>query len=187
MMKKVVFAAVVAAVLTGCQTRITAEKFAEVAHPVEKVVQVNGEDRVIVERYQVTSGGWYATARSPLYATEALDGLALGVETNGAVRLALQSYSRDVSTNAVAMVGELFTGGAKLATAIADAYVKIAGGGAQVGTVAGIGAKVMRYFSEKGGDVSKATVETVGDKVRVCDGGVCIDCDAAGVCSECSL
>ena len=102
-LKAISFCAAVAAA-TGCQTRITATKHAEVAHPVQKVVQVNGEDMLIVDNYQVTSGGWDATARSPLYATEALSGLELGVETNGSVRLSLNSYNRCLITNSVVMV-----------------------------------------------------------------------------------
>ena len=71
----------------GCQTRITAEKFAEVAHPIQAVVQTNGVDVVITTGYMVTSGGWYATARSPLYAKEELRGLNIGVSTNGTVSM----------------------------------------------------------------------------------------------------
>ena len=71
-MHKIMLIAAIAAALTGFQTRITATKNAEVAHPIQHVVKVNGEDQVIVDQYQVTSGGWEATARSPLYSTEAL-------------------------------------------------------------------------------------------------------------------
>ena len=81
------FAAIAATVaIAGCQTRITAEKYAEVVTPIQKVVKVNGEDVVITANALVSSGGWYATARSPLWATEALSGLSLGVATNGTGR-----------------------------------------------------------------------------------------------------
>ena len=191
-MKKLVFAAIAVAlgiVGTGCQTRITAEKYAEQVLPIQKVVKVNGEDQVITEHYQIASGGWYATARSPLYATEALEGLDLGVATNGTVHLSLSKYSRDLSTNSVVMVREMFSGGAQLVTAIGDAYVKIAGGGAQATTVLDVAQKVYAAFTSAGGDAGKAVVSTDGatGKLTVSDGTKCVECDAAGNCSECSL
>lgn len=172
-----------AATMTGCQTRITATKNAEVAHPIQHVVKVNGEDQVIVDQYQVTSGGWEATARSPLYATEALDGLDLGVGTNGTVYLRLGSYNRDLSTNSVAMVREMFSGGAQLVTAIGDAYVKIAGGGAQADTVLSIAKKAYTAFTGGGGDPSKASVSDDGKTLSISDGSICTTCTADGTCS----
>lgn len=182
-MKQLMLLAALAAVLTGCQTRITATKNAEVAHPIQKVVQVNGQDQVIVDHYQVTSGGWEATARSPLYAKEELKGLEIGVETNGTVRLSLGTYDRDLSTNAVAMVDTMFKGGANLALAIGDAYVKIAGGGAQADTVTSVVKKVYSAFASGGGDPKKATVTTEGDKLTISDGSVCTTCTPDGQCT----
>ena len=176
-------AAACAAALAGCQTRITATKNAEVAHPIQKVVQVNGEDKIIVDHYQVTSGGWEATARSPLYATEALSGLELGVETNGSVRLSLNSYTRDLSTNSVVMVKEMFSGGAQLAIAIGDAYTKIAGGGAQASTVMDVAAKVYNAFTSGGGNPEKASVTATADAIKVSDGSTCTTCTADGTCT----
>ena len=191
-MNKLIMAALVAAVgigMVGCQTRITAEKYAEQVLPIQKVVKVNGEDQVITEHYQIASGGWYATARSPLYATEALEGLEIGVETNGHVHLELAKYKRDVSTNAVVMVDGLMRNGANLVTAIGDAYVKIAGGGAQAATVMDVAEKCYQFFADKGGDVSKATVavDEASKKLTISDGSKCVECDAAGNCTECTL
>ena len=185
-MNKVMFSAIVAAFgigLTGCQTRITAEKYPEQVLPIQKVVKVNGEDQVITEHYQIASGGWYATARSPLYATEALEGLAISVSTNGTVSLDLNKYERDLSTNAVVMVEKMFKGGADLALAIGDAYVKIAGGGAQADTVTEVVKKVYGAFTSGGGDPSKATVATEGDKLTISDGSVCTTCTPDGNCT----
>ena len=182
----VALAACAAAVMTGCQTRITATKNAEVAHPVQEVVNVNGEDRVINRCYMVTSGGWEATARSPLWASETLKGLEIGVATNGTVTMSIAKYGRDLSTNAVTMTKEMFSGGAQLATAVGDAYVKIAGGGAQADTVLNVTKKVISYFTSKGGDASKATVTTEDGKVKVTDGTTCVSCDKDGNCAECS-
>lgn len=172
-------------VLTGCQTKITATKNAEVAHPIQEVVKVNGEDQVINKSYQVTSGGWEATARSPLWAAETLKGLSLGVETNGTVRLDLDVYGRDLSTNAVSMTREMFSGGAQLAIAIGDAYCKIAGGGAQADTVTKVVAKAYNLFKGSGGDESKATVTTDPQTgtIKVTDGTTCVTCDKSGNCT----
>jgi hypothetical protein len=170
----------------GCQTRITAEKFAEVAHPIQAVVQTNGVDVVITTGYMVTSGGWYATARSPLYAKEELRGLNIGVSTNGTVSLALDSYERDLSTNAVVMVKTIFDGSANLALAVAKAYATISTGGATDASSALV-SKVVSYFKSKGGDPGKSTVTAEGDKITVTDGTTCVQCDAAGNCSECSI
>ena len=184
-MSKIVFAAMVAAVAVGCQTRITAEKHAEQALPIQEKVTVNGEDVLIVKGYQIASGGWYATARSPLYAAEALDGLEIGVHTNGSVTLSIAKYQRDLSTNAVAMVDGMAKNGANLVTAIGEAYVKIAGGGAQAESVMSVARKAYGLFADGGGDVSKANVSVDAGKVRICDGERCVECDAGGNCSEC--
>lgn len=191
-MNKLMLLAALAAALTGCQTRITATKHAEAVHPIQRVVQVNGQDQVIVDRYQVSSGGWEATARSPLYATEALDGLSIDVETNGTVRLDLNRYHRDLSTNSVTMTKTMFDGGASLMTAIGEAYVKIAGGGAQADTILSVARKVYNDFALAGGDATKATVTVEDGKVKVTDGSVCTTgtpdgtC-TTGTCTDCTL
>ena len=182
-MHKIMLIAAIAAALTGCQTRITATKNAEVAHPIQHVVKVNGEDQVIVDQYQVTSGGWEATARSPLYSNEALEGLSISVSTNGTVSLDLNKYDRDLSANAVVMVEKMFKGGADLALAIGDAYVKIAGGGAKADTVTAFVKKAYAEFTGGGGDPSKATVATEGDKLTISDGTTCTTCTPDGNCT----
>ena len=189
-MKKIMFAALVGCVaFAGCQTRITAEKFPEQVLPIQKVVKVNGEDQVITENYQIASGGWYATAREPLYSDRALEGLEIGVSTNGMVFMKLGNYRSNLSTNAVAMVDGMFRNGANLALAIGDAYCKIAGGGAQAATVMDVAAKCINFFADKGGDVSKAkvTVDEAAKKLTVSDGTTCVECNEAGVCTDCQI
>lgn len=188
-MKKLMFAALVAAVAAGCQTRITAEKFPEQVLPIQQKVTVNGEDQLITTHYQIASGGWYATARSPLYATEGLEGLEIGVETNGSVRLSLAKYERDLSTNATVMVDGLMRNGANLVTAIGNAYVKIAGGGAQAATVMDVAASCYKFFADNGGDASKAkvAVDEAAKKLTISDGAVCVECNEAGVCRDCQV
>lgn len=186
LIKLAALAGVAVSMCAGCQTRITAEKFAENAHPIQAVVTTNGVDVVITTGYMVTSGGWYATARSPLYAKEELRGLNIGVSTNGMVTLALDSYDRDLSTNAVVMVKTIFDGSANLALAVAKAYATISTGGTSE-AASSIASKVANYFKSKGGDERKSTVTAEGDKLTVTDGTTCVQCDAAGNCSECSI
>lgn len=189
MNKLAIVSCLAALALVGCQTRITAEKHPEQVLPIQEKVTVNGEDRIITTHYQIASGGWYATARSPLYAAEALSGLEIGVHTNGSVQLKLEKYDRDLSTNSVAMVDGMFKNGANLVTAIGDAYVKIAGGGAQAETVLATASKAFNYFTGKGGDASKATVyvDEEAKKLKISDGSTCVECDAAGVCTDCEI
>ena len=189
MKKTIIVSCLASFVLGGCQTRITAEKYPEQVLPIQKVVKVNGEDQLITTHYQIASGGWYATARSPLYATEGLEGLEIGVETNGSVRLSLAKYDRDLSTNATVMVDGLMRNGANLVTAIGDAYAKIAGGGAQAATVMDVAASCYKFFADKGGDASKATVtvDDAANKLTISDGSVCVECNEAGVCTDCQI
>lgn len=191
-MNKVLFAAIVMAFgigMTGCQTRITAEKFPEQVFQIQEKVTVDGKEQLITKNIIRASGGWYATARSPLYATEGLKGLEIGVHTNGSVTLALGEYKRDLSTNSVVMVEKMFSGGAQLAVAIGDAYCKIAGGGAQADTVMTTAANAVKLFTDKGGDPTKATVTTdeAAKTITVSDGSTCVECNEAGVCTECQI
>ena len=190
-MNKLVFAALVAAFgigLTGCQTTITAEKHPEQVILIQEKVTVNGTEQIITKDAKIASGGWYATARSPLYADEALEGLEIGVHTNGSVTMSLARYRRDLSTNSVVMVEKMFSGGAQLAIAIGDAYTKIAGGGAQADTVANLTAKAYNFFKSKGGDTdtAKVTVDETAKTFKIDDGSTCVECSADGSCTECS-
>ena len=180
------FAALAAALVTGCQTRITATKNPESAHPIQRVVQVNGQDQVIVASYQVTSGGWEATARSPLYATEALDGLTIEVKTNGTVSLNLNRYDRDLSTNAVQMTDHLISGGVNLISSIGTAYAKIAGGGLSTDAIMAVAQKAYSVFADGGGNVDNATVTSTDSTVRITDGSVCVECSPDGTCTSCT-
>lgn len=173
-MKHLITTCAALVVAAGCQTRITAEKNAEQMLPVYKVANINGTNALYVADYARASGGWYATARSPLWAAEQLKGLAIGVETNGAVRLELADYSRDLSTNAVAMTHELLTGSALLAEKVAAAIATCGGT-----TAAGALEQMIARFVAKGGNAEKASVECKDGNCTVTDGAVtevCTDC-----------
>ncbi len=166
--------AALAAILAGCQTRITAEKFPERGLPIEKVVKVNGEERVITNDYKIVSGGWYATARSPLFAAEAMKGLGLGVQTNGTVYLNLGEYNRDLSTNAVVMVKTLSELAADIAGKVTAAICAYYGGGAVSAT----------------SKLGEMTIKDITGRVRakLAKKGItdanCKDCDPAAIASE---
>ena len=174
-----------AAILCGCQTRITAEKNPEQVLPIQEKVTVNGEERVITTHYQIASGGWYATARSPLWATEELRGLSIGVHTNGSVTLGLDAYHRDLSTNAVTMAHNLVVDFAELAEKAAAAYATC-GASLAAGKVAAISAKgkaslqkAMASYILKGGKSGNATVTCENGNCTFSDGTVtetCVNC-----------
>lgn len=110
-------------------------------------------------------------------------------KADGSYTASLGSRVNDVSSNGVAIV----TGGinelTKLVATAADAYVKIAGGGAQADTAISTASKVINYFASKGGDVEKATVttDTASNTLKVSDGTICVECDAQGNCMDCTV
>lgn len=184
-MKRLMLTTIAACAAVGCQTRITWEKNPETALPIQEVVEVNGVQQLATTRYQMAGGGWYVTARSPLWAKEQFSGLNVAVETNGMLTVRLDTYDRDLSTNAVVLTKTIFDGSANLALAVAKAYATIATGGATDAPGAIVN-KVVAFFKSKGGDPAKSTVTSDGSTIRVTDGTTCISCDAGGNCSECS-
>ena len=110
------------------------------------------------------------------------------VKPDGSYRASLGSRTNDVSTNGIAMVTGGIDSMTRLVSTCAAAYVTIAGGGAQADTTTAIVSKMVKFFTDKGGSVEKATVTTdeAAKTLKVDDGTTCISCDAAGNCSECS-
>ena len=188
-MKKLMILAALAATLAalcGCQTRVTIESDATTPLPIQALVEENGTNRVIITGYYEGRPHYLITARSPLYAKESVARFAAQVGEKGTWSINADGYSRELSTNAVAITHAMFEGGANLAVAIGDAYAKIAGGKAQADTALSVGQKVYQYFKSRGGDESNATLTTTANSLRVSDGSTCVECDAAGNCSECS-
>ena len=168
--------AAVAAILatTGCQTRIVAIKHPEVVTPIERVVEIDGTNRVITADVIISSGGWEASARSPLWATEALSGLSLGVATNGTVYLNLDDYHRDLSTNAVLVVQSLSELAADVAGKVTAAICAYYGGGA-VSATSKLGEMTIKDITGK--------VQTKLAKKGITDAN-CKDCDPAAIAKE---
>ena len=136
-MKKLMMIALAAcaAAMTGCQTRVQIERDEPTKIlPKQEVREFNGTNILITTDYFVPPAHYCVTARSPLFAKESVARFAADVGDNGTWSINADGYSRDLSTNAVVMVKEMFAGGAQLAIAIGDAYTKIAGGGAQAST-----------------------------------------------------
>jgi len=158
----------------GCKTRITAEKNPEQMLPVYKVVQIAGTNTLYVADYARGSGGWHATAQSPLWAAEELRGLSIGVHTNGAVTLGLDAYQRDLSTNAVALTKIMCDAASDITAKVCAAIVSHGGSVA----ADGVSALVQKYIA-KGGSAEKATVTCEGGNCTITDGAVtetCADC-----------
>lgn len=128
-----IVAAVAAAIVAaaGCQTRATATKNAETALPIYTLVQVGTNVVPVVTDYKVLSGGYEITARSPLWASEALNGLTLDIG-NGEnhVSFGLAGYNRDLSTNSVAMVDRISGAVYSTVGTLAAAYANAQSGGA---------------------------------------------------------
>lgn len=179
-MKKLILVAALAASFCGCQTRITAEKHPETVVPIQRVVTVNGAEQVITTDAVRASGGWYATARSPLWAAEAIRGLEIGVETNGAVRMAVADYSRDLSTNAVEMAHNLVTDFALLAEKVGAAYASC-GGSVVAGGAASALKKAIANYIAKGGKAENATVTCADGACTISDGSVTESATYGGV------
>ena len=177
-MKKalIIGAAIVCA--AGCQTRITAEKNAEQMKPCYRVANINGTNQLYVAGYQVGSGGWYATARSPLWADEAIKGFAVGVDTNGTVSMKMDDYHRDLSTNAVVMTRILCDTAANITAKVCAAIVSQGGSVAAEGTISAVKTAVANYLS-KGGTSDGMTITTSGNDLLISDGNIsetCVDC-----------
>lgn len=176
-MKRLLIIAALALMAAGCQTRITAEKHPEQMLPVYAAAPSNSV--LYITDYRPASGGWYATARSPLWATEALSGLSLGVATNGTVYLNLDEYNRDLSTNAVKVVENLSELAADIAGKVTSAICAYYGGGA-VSATSKLGAMTIKDIT--GRVQAKLAAKGVTD-------ANCSSCDAEAiareVCADC--
>ena len=107
------------------------------------------------------------------------------VNSDGSYSARLGSRVNDVSTNGIAMVTGSIEATTRLVSECAAAYVKIAGG-AQGDAATAVVAKLLSMFAAKGGDAEKAAVTVDAGKVKVADGTVCVECDAAGNCAACN-
>ena len=186
-MKKVLMYAAIAAIaagITGCKS-IEVERHAQTLATVQ-----NADGTVTVVRDAqgnpvILDGGWEVDYFQH-WNWQKFDSLA--AKAGKDVSLDINNYSSGADTNLAALVATSFDGGTKLVTAIGEAYVKIAGGGAQADTAFTIAEKVYEYFRDKGGDAgaAKVTTNSAANTLEVSDGTVAVKCDSAGNCAECT-
>lgn len=110
---------------------------------------------------------------------------SLSAKAGADVSLDINNYESGADSNLTALVHTSLDGLTKLIATAAEAYVKVAGGGAQADTALSVAQKVVSYFSSKGGDVAKATVsaDTATNTIKMTDGEKTVTCDANGNCS----
>ena len=182
-MKKITILAALVAVFAGC-TSSTSIKWGG-----KKVVR-NADGAVIT----AANGSPYYEAEPNVYEDfnwltkrEERD-VKVDVQSDGAYTASLGSRVNDVSTNGIAMVTGGINALTELVSTCAAAYVTIAGGGAQADTATAIVSKMVKYFTDRGGNAEKATVttDTAAGTVKISDGTVCTSCTADGVCSDCT-
>ena len=187
-MKKVIMFAAIAAIFAG----ITGCKSIEVERHAASLATVQNADGTVsvVKDAQgnpvILDGGWEVDYFQH-WNWQRFD--SLSAKAGEGVSLDINNYEGGADpTNLTALVSASFDGGTKLVTAIGEAYVKIAGGGAQASTVLSSAQSIYEYFTGKGGDVSKATVsaDTAANVLKVTDGNTCVQCDAQGNCTDCT-
>ena len=114
---------------------------------------------------------------------------SLSAKAGAGVSLDINNYEGGAdATNLTQLVHVSLDGATKLIATAAEAYVKIAGGGAQADTALSVAQKVYSYFTSKGGNADKAEVktDTAENKITITDGTTCVTCDKDGNCTDCT-
>lgn len=183
-MNKIMILAALVAAFAGCKS-IEVERHAQT---VATYTDTNGVVKAVCDekgRPVVLDGGWNVDYFQH-WNWQKFDELSAKAGTG--VALTINKYESGADSNLVALVSTSLDGLTKLTVAVGEAYVKIAGGGAQADTALKSASKIINYFREKGGDVNKATVtaDEAAKTLKVDDGTTCISCDASGNCTDCS-
>ena len=183
-MKQIMILAALVAAFAGCKS-IEVERHAQ---QVATYTDTNGVVKAVCDekgKPVLLDGGW-SVDYFQHWNWQKFDELSATAGTG--VSLTINKYESGADTNLVALVSTSLDGLTKLAVAVGEAYVKIAGGGAQADTALKTTSKIINYFRDKGGSVDKATVttdETAGT-LKIDDGTTCVSCDASGNCTECT-
>ena len=183
-MKKIMILAALVAAFAGCKS-IEVERHAQT---VATYTDTNGVVKAVCDekgRPVVLDGGWTVDYFQH-WNWQKFDELSATAGTG--VSLTINKYESGADTNLVALVSTSLDGLTKLAVAVGEAYVKIAGGGAQADTALKTTSKIINYFRDKGGNVEKATVTTdeASGTLKIDDGTTCVSCDSSGNCTECT-
>lgn len=185
-MKKltIIALAVCAASITGCKS-IEVERHAQSLATIQNADGTVSVVKDAANNPVVLDGGWEVDYFQH-WNWQKFDSLAAKTKE---AELSINNYEGGAdATNLTQLVHTSLDGLTKLVATAADAYVKVAGGGAQADTAINVASKLVSYFAEKGGDVTKATVttDTAANTVKVTDGTTSVECDAAGNCTDCS-
>lgn len=183
-MKQIMILAALVAALAGCKS-IEVERHAQ---QVATYTDTNGVVKAVCDnagKPVILDGGWCVDYLQH-WNWQKFDELSATAGTG--VSLTINKYESGADSNLVALVSTSLDGLTKLAVAVGEAYVKIAGGGAQADTVLKTTSKIINYFRDKGGNVEKATVTTdeTSGTLKIDDGTTCVSCDASGNCTECT-
>ena len=183
-MKQIMILAALVAALAGCKS-IEVERHAQ---QVATYTDTNGVVKAVCDnkgKPVILDGGW-SVDYFQHWNWQKFDELSATAGTG--VSLTINKYESGADSNLVALVSTSLDGLTKLAVAVGEAYVKIAGGGAQADTALKTTYKIINYFRDKGGNVEKATVTTdeTSSTLKIDDGTTCVSCDASGNCTECT-
>ena len=183
-MKQIMILAALVAALAGCKS-IEVERHAQ---QVATYTDTNGVVKAVCDnkgKPVLLDGGW-SVDYFQHWNWQKFDELSATAGTG--VSLTINKYESGADSNLVALVSTSLDGLTKLAVAVGEAYVKIAGGGAQADTALKTTSKIINYFRDKGGNVEKATVTTdeTSGTLKIDDGTTCVSCDASGNCTECT-
>ena len=187
-MKKmmIMLAASAAAVLTGCKS-IEIERHAARLATVENADGTVSVVKDAANNPVILDGGWEVDYFQH-WNWQRFD--SLSAKAGKDVSLDINNYEGGAdATNLTALVHTSLDGLTKLIEKAAEAYTKVAGGGAQADVALSTAGKIINYFSSKGGDLTKAEVktDTASNTVQVTDGTTCVSCDSAGNCTDCTV
>ena len=181
-MKKMLFAALVAAGVCGCVSE-------ELTWGGNKVVR-QPDGTVLVDKE--TGKPYYEKDQNHLERFSHLNDVELKelhVKADGdSYEAHLGSLGSFTGSNTVNVISASLTGTTKLVAECGVLYSKIAGGAATDVVTAAV-SKMVAYFASKGGDAEKATatLDEATKSVKISDGTTCVECDAAGNCTDCQV
>ena len=186
-MKKITMMVAVAAAIAGIGTGCKSIEVTRKAQTLVTWTDTNGVVHAVCDtsgKPVILDGGWEADYFQH-WNWQKFD--MLRVMAGKDVSLEINKYEGGAdATNLTQLVHTSLEGLTKLIATVADAYVKVAGGGAQADTAIKVAKQAVGYFNSKGGDISKATVSTDSETgtIKISDGTTCIECDKDGNCKD---
>lgn len=179
--------------LAACAAAVTGCKSIEVERHAARLATVENADGTVsvvkdaANNPVILDGGWKVDYFQH-WNWQKFD--SLSAKAGQGVSLDINNYEGGAdATNLTALVHTSLAGLTTLIATAAEAYTKVAGGGAQADVALSTARKVINYFSSKGGDVSKAEVktDTASNTIQVTDGTTCVSCDTQGNCTDCTV